>query len=152
MVLDIRLREILREDMGGVYGVSAWAYVTREPTQRSGAGIYFGCSPDNADKLRTAAFDEIIKISKEGIGDAYLDKVREQLRREDETSRKENHWWVSELRNMYYFGSTDEATDITAAIKRVTKENVRDAAKRFFGDGKTYVLGVMRPKPADAKK
>jgi zinc protease len=146
MVLGIRLREILREDMGGVYGVSSYAYITREPTQRSGFGIFFGCNPDNTDKLRTAAFDEVVKISKEGIGDTYLDKVREQLRREHETAVKENHWWVSELRSAYYFNEDlGASTDIDAVIKRVTKDNVRDAAKRFF-DPRTYILGVMRPK------
>jgi zinc protease len=147
MVLGIRLREVLREDMGGVYGVSAGAYLTREPTQRRGFYAWFGCDPDNVEKLRAAMFDEIAKIAKDGIDDKYLDKVREQLRREHEVNLKENSWWMQQLHDAYYFGDDfKQVTDVDAAIKRVTSANVKAAAKTYFTPN-NYVLGVMRPKP-----
>ena len=68
MVLRIRLREVLREDMGGVYGVSVGASVSREPTQRRGLRVFFGCNPDNVDKLKAAVFEEVGKIAKDGVG------------------------------------------------------------------------------------
>jgi zinc protease len=146
MVLRIRLREVLREDMGGVYHVSVGAYVSREPTQRRTLSISFGCDPDNVDKLRTAAFSEIEKIAKDGATDEYLDKVKEQLRRGHETDLKENRWWLEELRSAFYFGEDfGKNTDLDAIEKRVTSDNVKATAKKFFTPN-NYVLGVMKPK------
>ncbi len=146
MVLRIRLREVLREDMGGVYGVSVGASITREPTQRRGFRVFFGCNPDNVDKLKAAVFDEVGKIAKEGIGPTYIEKVTEQLRRQHEVDLKDNNWWMGQLHDTYYFGDDLEASsDIDAMLKRVTSDNIKASAKHFF-DAKSYVLGVMRPK------
>jgi zinc protease len=146
MVLRIRLREVLREDMGGVYGVQVSAGISREPTQRRNFNIFFGCDPDNIEKLRAAAFAEVEKLAKEGPGDEYLEKVREQLRREHETDLKENRWWMSQLREDFYFGDKfKDTSDVETAIARVTKANVQAAAKHFFTPN-NYVFGVMKPK------
>jgi zinc protease len=146
MVLKIRLREVMREDMGGVYGVSVFASVSREPTMRRSLTVSFGCDPANVDKLRQAAFDEIAKVAKSGVTDEYLAKVSEQLRREHETNLKENDWWAEQLHDAYWYGDDFTAqTDVDAIAKRVTSANVQAAAKHFF-DANHYVLGVMKPK------
>jgi zinc protease len=146
MVLRIRLREVLREDMGGVYGVSVGAGIEREPTVRRNFRIAFGCDPDNVDKLRTAAYTEIKKIAQEGVTEEYLTKVREQLRREHETDLKENDWWLDQLHETYYYGADfTKKSDVDATIKRVTSANIKTAARHFF-DPAHQVIGVMRPK------
>jgi zinc protease len=146
MVLRIRLREVLREDMGGVYGVQVGAYTNREPTQRRGFRVFFGCKPENVETLKQAVFDEVGKIAKEGIGPVYLEKVSEQLRRQHEVDLKENSWWLDNLQEAYYFGDKFEVVaDVDAIVKRVTSDHVKAAAKKFF-DPNHYVLGVMQPK------
>ena len=148
MVLRIRLREVLREDMGGVYHVSVGAGVSREPTQRRNFNVFFGCDPANVDKLKNAVFEEVGKIQKSGVTAEYLDKVREQLRRQHETDLKENGWWLDELHDAYYYGDDFKtSSDVDAIISRVTSANIQAAAKHFFTPG-NYVLGVMKPKAA----
>jgi hypothetical protein len=56
-VLQIRLREVLREDMGGVYGVGASGDISRRPRQRFQFTVSFGCDPQNVDKLEKAVRD-----------------------------------------------------------------------------------------------
>ncbi|MGE3766187.1 MAG: M16 family metallopeptidase [Kofleriaceae bacterium] len=147
MVLQIRLREVLREDMGGVYGVRSWVGISRQPKVRRTASISFGCDPNNVEKLQKAAMDVIHAIQKDGIGKEYLDKVTEQLRRGRETDAKENWWWVSQLREAYWYGeSFADTTDLAKVMARVSSDNVKAAAKRFF-DEKHQVFGVLRPKP-----
>ena len=59
-VLEIRLREVLREDMGGVYGVQASAGDRARAAAASASfDGRFGCAPENVDKLMKAVFDEI---------------------------------------------------------------------------------------------
>ena len=150
MVLRIRLREVLREDMGGVYGVGAWVSLSRQPTVRREANIQFGCDPANVEKLRDAALGVIRAIQKDGISDEYLAKVKEQLRRARETDAKENWWWSSQLREAYWYGEEfGQVTDLEPVLARVTSERVKAAAKRFF-DEKHVVFGVLRPATAAA--
>ncbi len=150
MVLQIRLREVLREDMGGVYGVRSWVGLSRQPTVRRNATISFGCDPNNVEKLQKAAMDVIHSIQKDGIGKEYLDKVTEQLRRGRETDAKENWWWVNQLREAYWYGEDfAESTDLSKVMARVSSDNVKASAKRFF-DEKHQVFGVLRPKTVAA--
>ena len=144
-VLRIRLREVLREDMGGVYGVRVWAYVSREPTQRRNLTISYGCDPANVAKLRAAVFQVSRAIQQGGIGPEYLEKVTEQLKRERQTDSKENWWWAGQLHDMYWFKEDfATTTDLDATLKRVTSDNVRAAAKHFL-DEKNLVEGVLVP-------
>jgi zinc protease len=148
MVARIVLREVLREDMGGVYGVQIGANVSRRPTQRRELDIFFGCDPANVEKLRAAAVAELGKLATKGTDDEHLAKVAEQLRRQRETDLKTNRWWVSNIERAVDFGEDfTKSTDIEATIKRVTNANVKAAAKHFF-DEKNVIFAVMTPVPA----
>jgi zinc protease len=144
-VLQIRLREVMREDMGGVYGVQVGASLSREPTQRRHLEISFGCDPANIEALKTAALVEIRAIAKAGIGADYLTKVTEQMRREHEVNLKSNSWWRGRLRTAYYFHEDfARSNDLDAALGRVTSANVKASAARFL-DEKNLIVGILRP-------
>ncbi len=146
MVLQIRLREVLREDMGGVYGVRASVSLSREPTGRREATISFGCDPANVEKLRDAALTVLRAVQKDGISNEYLAKVREQLKRARETDAKENWWWTNQLREAYWFGEDfASTTTLEPVLAHVTSDHVKAAARRFF-DERNLVVGVLRPK------
>jgi zinc protease len=148
MVLQIRLREVLREDMGGVYGVRSSVSLSRQPTGRREATISFGCDPANVEKLRDAALAVLRQIQKDGISDEYLAKVREQLKRARETDAKENWWWTGQLRDAYWFGEDfASVTTLEPVLAHVTSDHVKAAARRFF-DERNLVFGVLRPKTA----
>lgn len=96
-VLSIKLRENLREDKGGVYGVRANASVEKYPKPSYRVNIGFGCAPENVETLTKAVFDEIAKLSKDGAQDKELQKVKETVLRERELQLKENDFWLSWL-------------------------------------------------------
>ncbi len=144
-VLRIRLREILREDMGGVYGVSAGGGITRRPKQEYAFTISFGCAPENVDKLEKAAWDEIAAIKANGIGDDYIAKVKELRRRSHEVSLKENRWWLSELQRAYDYGDDPKLIlDFDSMVEKVSSDRVREAAKKYLLTSQ-YVLGELKP-------
>jgi zinc protease len=147
-VLRIRLREVLREDMGGVYGVSAGGGIARRPKQQYAFTVSFGCAPDNIDKLEKAVWDEIKAIQAHGIGDDYIAKVKELRRRAHETSLRENGYWLRELERSYMFGDDPKVVlDFDAMVDRITSDRVRAAAKRYLSSTQ-YVLGELRPATA----
>jgi zinc protease len=147
-VLRIRLRETLREDMGGVYGVSASGTITRRPKQEFTFGVSFSCAPDNIDKLEKAVFDEIKAIQANGIGADYIAKVKELRRRAHETNLKENGYWLRELGGAYTFNDDPKLIlDFDAMVDKVTSDGVKRAAKKYLASTQ-YILGELRPAPA----
>ena len=149
-VLSMRLREILREDMGGVYGVGAGGYLSRRPREERTFGIQFGCAPDAVDKLIKAAMDEIKVAAKEGASADHLDKTKAQFLRERETQLKTNGFWVGWLASSYRFG--DDPTmvlDPSKMIARMTSDNVKASAKKYL-DAKQYYQAVLMPAPGTA--
>ncbi len=151
-VMGIRLREVLREEMGGVYGAFSVGRIERRPRGEYSYSIGFGCAPENVAKLKKAVFEIIDEVKTEGPTDDVIDKVKETRRRQLETDLEENRFWLRELATHYTFG-TDATTlaDTSKATKRVSKDNVKEAAKRYFNT-KRYVDGVLFPEdPAGAK-
>jgi zinc protease len=147
-LLSMRLREVLREDMGGVYGVRASGAVLRRPRPEYQFTVSFGCAPDNVDKLVKAVFDEIKTLQDKGIGDDYIAKVKEQRRRAHEINLKENSFWGRELERAYTFGEDPKLIlDAQPMIDKVTSDRARAAARKYF-TSKEYVLGVLKPENA----
>ena len=150
-VLDIRLREVLREEMSGVYGAFTFGNIERRPKQRYEYVVGFGCGPENADALKEAVFEEIANLKKSGIEKDYLDKIREQRRRSLETDLKTNRFWINKLVEYYRFDRDPaKLVDLEKkAIERVDSKNVQSAAKRYLKN--QYVDGLLMPAAAQAE-
>jgi zinc protease len=149
-VLGIRLREVLREDMGGVYGVGAWGWLTRLPTQLRSFRIGFGCDPERVADLKKAVFTVIAELQTGGASDDNLTKVRETRRRNLQLNLRDNDHWARELASAYFYGDDPKTIDDLEPITaRITSANVKAAAKRFL-DVKRYVFGTMVPATAAA--
>ncbi|MEM6295056.1 MAG: insulinase family protein [Myxococcota bacterium] len=149
-VMGIRLREVLREEMGGVYGAFSFGNISRRPKAEYTYTIGFGCAPENVAKLKKAVFKIIDEVKTEGVSSENIDKVKETRRRQMETKLKENRFWLRELAEHYRYGTdATKIGDPEKATKRVSSENVQRAAKRYFNT-KRYIDGVLMPE-GDAK-
>ncbi len=144
-VLSMRLREIMREDMGGVYGVGAGGSLTRSPHAERSFTVQFGADPKRVDELLAAARKEIAAIAKTGIGADYLEKVKKIFERERETQLRSNPFWSSWLESSYRYG--DDPTiinDPAPMIARMTSDHVKAAARRYL-DTRRVFQAVMLP-------
>jgi zinc protease len=147
-VLRIRLREVLREDMGGVYGVSAGGWIARRPRPEYSFTVGFGCAPENVDKLEKAVWDEVKALQEHGIGDDYVAKVKELRRRGHEVSLRDNGWWLRELQQAYDYGDDPKLIlDYGSLIDKVSSDRVRAAARKYLSSTQ-YTLGELRPAAA----
>ena len=128
-VLGMRLRETLREDMSGVYGVGAFGSISRRPRGERTFGIQFGCAPEAVEPLVKASFAEAAALAKAGISGDYLDKVKAQYLRERETQLKDNDFWLNWLAASYRYGDDPKIIlDPSGMIGRMTSANVKAAA------------------------
>ena len=149
-ILSTRLREVLREDLGGVYGVGAGGRLSRSPRQERVFSIQFGCDPSRVDELLAAVRKEIAAISKDGIGADYVDKTKQKWLRQREVSMRQNGFWADWLESAYRFG--DDPTlvlDPAPVLARMTPEHVKAAARKYL-DGKQQFQAVMLPETTPA--
>ncbi|MFZ5894998.1 MAG: M16 family metallopeptidase [Myxococcota bacterium] len=149
-VLRLGLRDVLREDMGGVYGVQVTSGFSRRPRPEYTFGVNFQCQPENVEKLEKAVFDAIQALRDNGTTDDYLQRIKEGRRRAHETDLKDNGYWLRELGRAYLYGDDPRLIlDIESLIANVTSERVRAAAKQYLSK-QNYVLAELRPEQAPA--
>ena len=144
-IASIRLREVLREDLGGVYGVGANGRLSRSPKQERAFSIVFGCAPSAVDKLVNAAFAELDAIAKNGIGNDYLEKVKQNFVRDREVTMKTNRYWIDWLGRAAWYGDDPNLVlDPKPVLDRMTTANVKAAATKYL-DRKKMFQAVMLP-------
>lgn len=150
-VLRIRLREVMREDKGGVYGVGVGGDLSRRPKETFSTAISFSCNPDNVKDLTQAALDEIKRLQTEGPSAENLDKVRETQLRNFEKGLKEDGFWLG---NLYFYRENElPFSGILKApdrVKALTPKKVRDAARKYFSDENMLVARLLPELPQSA--
>jgi zinc protease len=151
-ILQIRLRERLREDLGGTYGASAGTSIERWPAGRFTTSVQFGSAPGRADTLAQNALEVLRTFAAEGPTADELAKVKENLLRTRETSMKQNGFWQSILQQsvlwnddpaMLVTGYTDRVNAVTAAAVQATAKLVLDP--------KNLATFMLLPAPAGAQ-
>ena len=144
-MLTIALRENLREDQGGTYGVSCYPSLTLYPDQEYELNVYFGCSPDNVDKFTKSVLDEIEKFKKDGPSDVNIGKVKETLLKTRETDLRENRFWLNTIKS-YYFNNigNENITGFNNAVNAITKDSMKELATKYFNN-QNYARIVLKP-------
>lgn len=142
----------MREDQGGVYGVSFSGSPTRFPTPEFSITSMWGCSPENIDTLSRSVINEMEKIKSDGPSVPDLKKVKETLSRERETRIKENSFWISALQNHYLYGNRlMTLEEYRNYINSFTAKDIRKIARKFL-DTSNYVKVALTPAPPEGEK
>jgi zinc protease len=146
MVLSTTLRETLREDLSGTYGVNVTPAAQPIPEGRYSFAIRFGCNPARTDELVKAVFTQIEALRANGPTEKQVADVKEALIREFETSSKQNGFLLAQIYQRYQvpadlgeFFSLPEfyKTGVTAAL-------VHDAARTYLNTA-NYVQVTLMP-------
>ncbi len=131
--LRIRLREQIREEKSGTYGVGAYAQTSEYPHQDYAITITFGTNPERVDELMDDVMSIVNDLKTNHPSAEYLTKVKEIQRREHETNLKENSYWLSV---MSFYVSHDEPLDQIIEkpemIEALTAEDIKKAAQKYL--------------------
>ena len=144
-VLRIMLREEMREEQGGVYGVRVSPSISREPDTTYSVSISFLCSPDDVEKLTATVFEQIKKLQKQGPSLANQTKVQETQRRAREKNLKENNFWMKQIVSSYKYGSQLNEINLygDAYIEQIDAVDLQESAKKYFTE--QYIKVVLMP-------
>ena len=144
-VLRSRLREVLREELGGTYSVTVGSTFSWRPEGQYRLSITFGSDPERADELLDAVYGEIERLKGSPPTEAEVNDVREAQRRTWETNQESNSWWLNVLDGRYRYlldqsdgrypsGDLLLATLSTygPALDALTPAGIRELARRYF--------------------
>ena len=144
-VLIIKLREILREEKGGTYGVHVYAWHQKIPEPEYNISILFGCAPDRVNELVNTFFKVIDTLKAKPVADIYLTKVKEIQRRDWEVRQKENNFWLNTLDTYYSFNlDLSQILKNNEMINSLTKEQIMKTVQKYFNK-KNYIKVVLYP-------
>jgi zinc protease len=144
-LVGIRLRDILREQLGGTYGVNV-SYGNVIPQKGYGAiNVQFGSAPDRVEALQKAVVDEVTRLRTEGPSAADLQRVQELERRELETNGRQNAYWIGSLQTVHQLGWN--AASIARRVERtnaLTVPILHETIKKYLPLDR-YVVVTLKP-------
>ena len=136
---------MLREDLGGTYGVSVASAFAKHPVHSYSVSITFACDPARASDLVRALFAVVEEFKVRGPSDGQVADAQAALRRDLEIDSRQNGSILNRLSFAYQY---DEPVP-DAALSRQLHDQLsapllRDAANTYL-DSKRYVKVVLMP-------
>ena len=132
-LLSIKLRETLRENLGGTYGVSVNPSATRDPQPSYRFTIGFGSAPERLEALTAAALAQIDSVKRFATTPEYLNKVKEAALRARETALKQNSYWIAQISTFDQNGwPLEEIPNGEKLISSLTAEDLQRAAQKYL--------------------
>lgn len=132
----------IREKMGLAYFVGAGQVQALVPGLFA---FYLGTDPKKLDSVKAALLDEIRKLAQDGLTQAELDRARRKLIGAQQIQNQSNDMFafMSALDELYGLGF-DYHAKLEARVNALTRDDIRRAAKKFFGK-QHYVMAIVRP-------
>ncbi len=147
-VLDQIYVDTMREDEGGTYGASSSANAGLEPEPMYIMQVAFECKPEMAAKLRAMARDEFRKLAENGPTDEQFNRTLENFKKNVPENRISNSYWMNNLVRFAKFGF-DYDKEYEEAVASLTKEGIKEAARRLFESGNFLEFAQMPGKTTE---
>jgi zinc protease len=145
-VLRIMLRESMREDKGGVYGVSVSPSLSREPDTTYSVTVSFTCDPKDVEELTQMVWKAVKKLQAKGASSANIQKIQETQRRDFEQNIKRNGFWMSQIKSAYRYETpmTGMLDYVEELVDYLDGNDIKIMANQCF-DVNNYIRVVLKP-------
>ena len=143
--LNIMLRESIREEKGGSYGVGVNARAEKYPEPEYAFMINFGTNPERVDEMLEALQAVMIDAQTNPASAENITKIKEIQRREREKGMKENGFWMSQMmRALSLNEPLNQFLEFEKMIDGLTPEMILEAARKYI-HLEHYVQVVLMP-------
>jgi zinc protease len=143
-VLEIALRDVLREQLGQTYSVSV--NLSQQLPLR-GAGyiaVGFGANPANLDGMIARVLQEVERLQTDGPTPDLTTRAKEAARRTHETALRQNGYWTRSLQAAHFLGYDPRAVlERSERIAAVTPAALRDVFGRYFPRDRRTVVTLV---------
>lgn len=144
-IFNIRLREVIREEKGGVYGIGARQRVSKYPSPRYSVSIGFGTAPERVQELIKSVNDVIDEMKAKPAEKENLVKAQEIMKREFEKSQKQNGFWLNAIYTSDFNGlDIARYNNYVKNIEKLDGNKIQEMAKKYL-DTKNFLQVVLNP-------
>jgi zinc protease len=146
-VLELALRDILREELGQTYTVSVDLLQDLPQYGDGHVAVTFGASPENMPKMIERVQQEVEKLKKDGPTDDQLNKAKETAKRNYETSLKTNGYWLGRFQAVKMWNQ--DPVIIARRVDRInalTAASLRETFNKYFPAERMTVVTLMPAK------
>jgi zinc protease len=143
-VLEIALRDILREDLGQTYTVSAG--LAQGLPQHGGGHIEvrFAAAPDNIEGMKARVLEEIKRLQDEGPSLDLTNRAKENARRNYEVALRQNDYWLGRLESVHMLGrNPNEILTRNERIDAITPQVLKDVFTKYFPPDRSTVVTLV---------
>ncbi len=144
-ILNIRLRETMREQKSKTYGVGLQPSTTKLPKPEYNILVNWGCSPENVNDLTGTVFSIMTEMKEAPPAAENMEKSKEKILRQLQTDSETNSYWLDKLMHSSINGDPILTLDeITKIVEGIAPGDVQDAARKYFTEDH-YLQVVLFP-------
>jgi zinc protease len=150
LVLQGRLSDAIREELGATYAISAESETSRYPRPEYRVTIQWTCDPAQVENLVSRVFQEVAAVREAPFGDEQMTRIRAYLQRELDRNSQENGYLLNQIVRRYDTGEPldrDVVSAQAAEITALTGEAMTRAAVKYL-DPSRYVRVTLMPDTA----
>jgi zinc protease len=147
-VLEIGLRDTLREELGQTYTVSVGLAQSLPQRGDGHTQVSFGAAPENINSMNERVIQEVRRLQEKGPSEDLTSRAKESARRTYETALRQNSYWMQRLRTVHMLGrDPGEILTRVERIDAVTPAIVQEAFRKYFPLDR-YTVVTLVPEPA----
>ncbi len=146
-VLESRLFDTIRQQLGGTYSITAEPGFEKFPRPQYVVRIDWTCDPAQTDALVRRVFDEIASLKASPLSAAQMTFVHENLLREFERNSQDNGYFLNEISRRYKNGDSANLAAIANVPERInmlTAAEVYQAMQTYL-DTERYAKVILTP-------
>lgn len=144
-ILNIKIIENLREEMGAIYGGGIYASVDKNPYNNYSMTMQLPCGPENVDTILAAADIQINNIKTKGPEAVDLEKVKAAKYEKHKNALKENNYWLGKLVSIQFWNADKQRfLDFNKVVENISAKDIQETANSLF-DGKNSFKAIMYP-------
>jgi len=147
MVLQGRLFESIRQELGGTYSITADQRTQKVPRPEYTIRIEWACDPARTTDLVKRVFDEIRFVKDTAFTPEQVRRIRAALLRDFEQDSQDNGYLLNQIVRRYADGDMMNGAaplDLPDQISALTGEAIQQAARTYLDNG-NYVKVTLTP-------
>jgi zinc protease len=147
LVLQSRLLDTIRQQLGGTYSITADHSAAKVPKPEYTVRIEWTCDPARTADLVQRVFQEIEFVKSTSFDSGQMGVIREVLQREFEANSQENGYWLNQISQRYADGDPAGVTAIAnlpQRLKALTGDQILEAARTYL-NSRNYVIVTLLP-------
>jgi len=146
-VLEGRLFDTIRQELGGTYSITVEPDIERFPKPHYTVRIDWTCDPAQAVALTRRVFDEIAFVKSTALTESQVARLRAGMTRDFEQNSQSNSYFLNEISRRYANGEKDTVGAITRLPERLARlsgEAIQQMARSHL-DTARFVKVVLMP-------